>query len=67
MIEKRVPRYFTYQQVAEILNVNVCDVRELIAEGHLIETRLLTRWRISNEHLMQFMRAVSHEESCAQK
>ena len=67
MLERRVPRFFTYQQVAEILNVNVCDVKELIAEGHLIETRLLTRWRISQEHLTKFIREVSNEDCCAQE
>ena len=65
MIERRVPMFFTYKQVAEILSINVCDVKELIAEGHLIETRLLTRWRVSREHLTNFIREAANEDCCA--
>jgi len=41
-LERRVPKFFTYKQVAEILNIPVCEVQELIAEGLLNQTKFLT-------------------------
>lgn len=62
-LERGVPRYFTYSQVAEILNVPQCEVQELIAEGLLKTTRLLTRWRVSQKHLMELIRELENEDS----
>ena len=55
-LEKRVPKYFTYQQVAEILNIPICEVRELAAEGKLVPKRFVTRWRFAEETLLEFIR-----------
>lgn len=60
---KGAPRFFTYSQVAEILNLPVCEVKELIAEGELRETRLLTKWRIAEIDLLKYIRKVTHEDS----
>lgn len=58
----RVPKIFSYEQTAEILNIQVCDVKELIADGLLIETRLSTKWRISEPNLMNFIKAVEYAD-----
>ena len=62
-LERRVPKFFTYKQVAEILNVPVCEVQELIAEGLLTQTKFLTRWRVSETALLEFIRKV-HNADC---
>lgn len=54
-LERKVQKYFTYRQVADILNVPVCEVRELDAEGELVPTRLATRWRFSEQDLIEFI------------
>ena len=55
MLEQRVPRFFTYQQVAEILNIPVCEVRELEAAGELVPKRFITRWRFSEQDLIELI------------
>jgi len=55
MLEKRVPKYFTYIQVAEILNIPVCEVRELEAAGELVPKRFITRWRFSEQDLIAYI------------
>jgi excisionase family DNA binding protein len=62
-LERRVPKFFTYKQVAEILNIPVCEVQELIAEGLLTQTKFLTRWRVSETELLEFIRKV-HNADC---
>lgn len=54
-LERKVQRYFTYRQVAEILNVPECEVRELEAEGRLKPRRFVTRWRFSEDSLVAFI------------
>jgi excisionase family DNA binding protein len=62
-LERRVPKFFTYKQVAEILNIPVCEVQELIAEGLLNQTKFLTRWRVSETELLEFIRK-AHNADC---
>jgi excisionase family DNA binding protein len=62
-LERRVLKFFTYKQVAEILNVPACEVKELIAEGLLNQTKFLTRWRTSETELLDFIRKV-HNADC---
>jgi len=62
-LERRVPKFFTYKQVAEILNVPVCEVKELIAEDLLNQTKFLTKWRASGAELLEFIRNV-HNADC---
>jgi len=59
---RRVPKFFTYKQTAEILNIEVCDVKELIADGLLIESRLNSKWRISEANLLNFIKVVDYED-----
>ena len=54
-LEKRVQKHFTYRQVAEILNIPVCEVRELEATGELVPKRFVTRWRFSEQDLIEFI------------
>lgn len=54
-LEKRVHKYFTHSQVAEILNVPVCEVRELEAQGELVPKRFITRWRFSEQDLIEYI------------
>lgn len=48
-------KYFTHSQVAEILNVPVCEVRELEARGELSPKRFVTRWRFSEQDLIKYI------------
>ena len=54
-IEKRVHKYFTHNQVAEILNIPLCEVRELEAQGELVPKRFITRWRFSEQDLIEYI------------
>jgi len=54
-LERRVPKYFTYNQVAEILNVPVCEVRELEASGELAPKRFITKWRFSEKDIIDYI------------
>ena len=54
-LERRVPKFFTHQQVAEILNVPVCEVRDLEAAGELVPRRFFTRWRFSEDELLRYI------------
>lgn len=60
-LEKRVPKYFTYKQAAEILNIPVCEVRELEAAGELVPKRFITRTRFSERDIVDFIN--KHRES----
>lgn len=62
-LERRVPKFFTYKQVAEILNIPICEVKELVAEGLLNQTKFITRWRVSETELLEFIRKV-HNADC---
>ena len=57
-----MPKFFTYKQTAEILNIEVCDVKELISYGLLTEARLHTKWRISESNLMNVIQAVEYAD-----
>ena len=54
-LERRVNKYFTHRQVAEILNIPVCEVRELEAAGELLPKRFISRWRFSEQDLIEFI------------
>ena len=54
-LEKRVQKYFTYKQVSEILNIPVCEVRELEAAGELLPKRFVISWRFSEQDLIEFI------------
>lgn len=60
-LERRVNKYFTHSQVAEILNVPVCEVRELEAQGEFTPKRFVTRWRFSEQDLMDYIKR-HHED-----
>jgi len=54
-LEKRVPKYFNYKQVAEILNIPVCEVEELEALGELIPKKFVTKLRFSEQDLIDYI------------
>lgn len=52
-----VPRLYTTEEVAEILKVNIKTVRNLIADRKLIAIQLGREYRISEDRLMEFLKA----------
>ncbi len=54
-LERRLNKYFTHSQVAEILNVPVCEVMELAAQGEFKPKRFVTRWRFSEQELIKYI------------
>ncbi len=51
-----VPRLYTTEEVAEILQVNIKTVRNLIADRKIIAIQLGREYRISEDRLMEFLK-----------
>jgi excisionase family DNA binding protein len=51
-----VPRLYTTEEVAEILQVNIKTVRSLIADRKIIAIQLGREYRISEDRLMEFLK-----------
>lgn len=51
-----VPRLYTTDEVAEILQLKTKTVRDLIADKKLIAIRLGREYRISEDRLLEFLK-----------
>ena len=50
-----VPQFYTTDQVAELLHVNVKTVRELIKAKKLKAVKIGNEYRITEEHIRKFI------------
>jgi excisionase family DNA binding protein len=57
-LEVGVPKFFTFKQVAEILNVSKKQVKKLAKEGWLFTTYFEKEKRISEEALLEYIMVV---------
>lgn len=48
-------KVYTPREVAEILNVSVFTVQELLRSGRLKGFKITSRWRVKPEDLKEFM------------
>ena len=59
--DSKIPQFFTTEEVAELLHVNVQTVRQLLQKKTLNGIKIGTEWRISEDHLREFIKA--HENT----
>jgi excisionase family DNA binding protein len=57
-LEVGVPKFFTFKQVAEILNIPKKQVKQLAKEGWLFTTSFEKKKRISEEALLEYIMVV---------
>ena len=54
--DSKIPQFFTTDEVAELLHLNVQTVRSLLLKKELGGIKVGTEWRVSEDHLTKFIK-----------
>ena len=53
--DSKIPQFYTTDEVAAILHLNVQTVRLLLQKKELGGIKIGTEWRVSEDHLLKFI------------